>query len=99
MSDARNPEISVVVPLFNEQDNVGELHRRLTVVLGALGVPYEVVLVDDGSRDATPGRIDALREADPNLSAVSLSRNFGHQAAVSAGLDLARGRAVVVMDG
>jgi len=99
MSDARDPEISVVVPLFNEQDNVGELHRRLTDVLGALGVPYEVVLVDDGSRDATPGLIDALREVDPNLGAVSLSRNFGHQAAVSAGLDLARGRAVVVMDG
>ena len=91
--------VSVVVPLFNEEENVPELHRRLTASLGPLGVPYEIVLVDDGSRDATPGMIDNLARRDPHLAVVHLSRNFGHQAAVSAGLDHARGLAVMVMDG
>jgi dolichol-phosphate mannosyltransferase len=94
-----NINISVVVPLYNEEENVTELHRRLAAVLGSLGVPYEIVLVDDGSRDATPRLIDTLARRDPQLAVVYLSRNFGHQAAVSAGLDHARGRAVMIMDG
>src|SRR5262249_39210690 len=64
-----------------------------------LGPSYEILFVDDGSRDATPALLDALRAADPRLAVLTLSRNFGHQAAVSAGLDHARGRAVIVMDG
>src|SRR4051794_20078260 len=98
-SHGEAPEISVVVPLYNEQENVAELHRRLGLALGSLGVPYEIVFVDDGSRDATPRLIDELQGADPDLAVVHLSRNFGHQPAVSAGLDHARGRAVMVMDG
>jgi glycosyltransferase involved in cell wall biosynthesis len=93
------PEISVVVPLHDEQENLAELHRRLGVVLGSLGVPYEILLVDDGSRDDTARRIGQLQDSDPAVCSLHLSRNFGHQAAVSAGLDHARGRAVVVMDG
>ncbi len=93
------PDISVVVPLFNEQENTKELHRRLTQTLQTLNSPYEIVFVNDGSRDATPRLIDELQKSDPCLSAVHLSRNFGHQPAVSAGLDLAKGRAVMVMDG
>ena len=93
------PEISVVVPLFNEQENVTELHRRLARALESSGLTYEIVFVDDGSRDATPRLIDALHEADPSLSVVHLSRNFGHQPAVCAGLDHSRGRAVMIMDG
>jgi glycosyltransferase involved in cell wall biosynthesis len=93
------PEVSVVVPLYNEQENVAELYRRLRQTVRALGVPYEMVFVDDGSRDATPRLIDALGVADADLVTLHLSRNFGHQAAVTAGLDHARGRAVVVMDG
>jgi dolichol-phosphate mannosyltransferase len=93
------PEISVVVPLFNEAENVDELHRRLDVSLRSLEVPYEIVFVNDGSRDGTPTRLSAIHESDRNLAVVHLSRNFGHQAAVSAGIDHARGRAVVVMDG
>lgn len=95
------PEIalSVVVPLFNEQENLAELHRRLTETLAGLGVPYEILLVNDGSRDATPRLVRNLQDGDPHLKALHLSRNFGHQAAVSAGLDHAKGRAVVVMDG
>src|SRR3954470_17051591 len=94
-----HPEVSVVVPLYNEQENVRELHRRLTAALGSLGTPYEIVFVDDGSRDATAELIDGLQATDPNLAVVHLSRNFGHQPAVSAGIDHARGLAVAVMDG
>lgn len=97
--DGGKLDVSVVVPLFNEQETLPELHRRLSGVLGRLGVSYEIVLVDDGSQDATAARIDELLEMDPRLVALRLSRNFGHQSAVSAGLDHAKGRAVVVMDG
>ncbi len=93
------PVVTIIVPLSNEQENVAELHRRLGNVLESLGVPYEVLLIDDGSRDNTPRLIDELVERDRHVAVVHLSRNFGHQAAVSAGIDHARGRAVVVMDG
>jgi dolichol-phosphate mannosyltransferase len=93
------PVISVVVPLFNEEDNVAELHRRLEAALESLDVAYEVVFVDDGSRDETPSLLDSLRASDRNITCIHLSRNFGHQAAVSAGIDYGRGQALVVMDG
>src|SRR5262249_48825286 len=93
------PLLSVVVPLFNEQETVAALWGRLHAVLEQLGAPAEVVLVDDGSQDRTPRWIDALHERDERVVVVRLSRNFGHQAAISAGLAHARGRAVVVMDG
>ena len=96
---ALDVEISVVVPLYNEQETVRELYRRLSDVLRALEEPYEIVFVNDGSRDATPHRIDAIAGQDPSVVPVHLSRNFGHQAAVSAGLDHAKGRGVVIMDG
>ncbi|ODU01340.1 MAG: glycosyl transferase [Planctomycetes bacterium SCN 63-9] len=92
-------EISVVVPLYNEEETVGVLHRRLTDVLQSAGGAYELLFVNDGSKDDTPRRIDALAEADPRVVPIHLSRNFGHQPAISAGLDRARGRGVVVMDG
>jgi dolichol-phosphate mannosyltransferase len=91
--------ISVVVPLFNEERNVNDLHRRLKMTLRSLEVPYEILLVDDGSHDATPALIDELRAMDRNVACVHLSRNFGHQAAISAGIDHARGQALIVMDG
>src|SRR6476660_5131601 len=78
------PDISVVVPLYNEQENVGELHHRLELALRPLGTSHEIVFVDDGSRDETLARIEVLRESDVNLAVVHLSRNFGHQAAISA---------------
>ncbi len=93
------PDLSVVVPLFNEEENIQELHRRLSTVLGALGGSYELVLVDDGSRDSTPRLIDELARRDPHVTIIHLSRNFGHQPAVSAGIEHARGRAVMIMDG
>lgn len=93
------PELSVVVPLFDEQDTLPELYRRLTAVLRGMKLSYELVLVDDGSRDASAMLIDSYAATDRTVVAVHLSRNFGHQPAVTAGLDLARGRAVVVLDG
>jgi dolichol-phosphate mannosyltransferase len=96
---AQAPEISVVVPLFNEAENLAELHRRLSATLPRLGGGYELVLVDDGSHDATASMLRSLQQGDPHVTALFLSRNFGHQAALSAGLDHARGRAVILMDG
>jgi dolichol-phosphate mannosyltransferase len=93
------PELSVVVPLYNERENVRELHRRLSEALGRLDFPYEIMFVNDGSRDETPELIDALQEEDPQLTVLHLSRNFGHQPAVTAGIDRAKGRAVMIMDG
>jgi dolichol-phosphate mannosyltransferase len=93
------PLVSVIVPLCNEEGSVGELHRRLATVFEDSDVPYEIILVDDGSSDATGDRIDELAIEDDHLVVVHLSRNFGHQAAVSAGIDHARGRAVILMDG
>ena len=61
------PEISVVVPLFNEEENLAELHRRLTLSLGALDVRYELVFVNDGSRDSTAARLEELARIDPHL--------------------------------
>jgi dolichol-phosphate mannosyltransferase len=93
------PEISIVVPLYNEEENVRELHRRVTAAMEALGLSYELVLVNDGSRDSTPKLIQQLQAADARVAPVYLSRNFGHQAAVCAGIDATRGRAVFVIDG
>lgn len=93
------PMVSVVVPLRDEEAVVGELHRRLVAALEGSGVSFEIVLVDDGSTDDTGDRLDDLAVEDDRLVVVHLSRNFGHQAAVSAGIDHAAGRAVILMDG
>jgi len=90
--------LSVVVPVYNERETVDELCRRLAGALAPLG-PYEVVLVDDGSTDGTWDALRALAAADERLRLLRLSRNFGHQIALTAGLDTARGDAVVLIDG
>lgn len=92
------PELSVIVPCFNERAVLPELHRRLHAACTAAGVRFELLLVDDGSHDGTPDEIRRLAADDPAVRGVLLSRNFGHQAAVSAGYDHARGRAVLVLD-
>lgn len=93
------PALSVVAPLHDEEDVVPELVRRVVESCRALGVPFEFIVVDDGSRDGTIPRLTALSRTVPELRIVSLFRNFGHMSALSAGLSLARGDAVVVMDG
>lgn len=96
MPAASPVELSLVVPLYNEEENLPELRTRLGSLLDQY--PGEAVLVDDGSRDRTPEMLDELTADDPRFRAVHLSRNFGHQAAVAAGLQYSQGRAVVVMD-
>jgi polyisoprenyl-phosphate glycosyltransferase len=99
-NEATLPLISVVVPLFNEQDNVAHLVERLANTLNSLGKSYEVLLIDDGSGDATWIRIaNAAAQHHPRLRGLRLARHFGHQAALLAGLSRARGQAVVSMDG
>jgi dolichol-phosphate mannosyltransferase len=95
----KRPDLSVVIPLWNESSNLAALHLRLRRTLDRLAESHELVLVNDGSTDETPERLDAFSEADPTITVLHLSRNFGHQAALSAGLDFARGDAVIVLDG
>lgn len=93
------PTISVVLPVFNERENLDALVERLSPVLrSAAGDSYEVLFVDDGSRDGSSEMLDALCNAHPRFKAIHFSRNFGHQAALQAGLDESRGRAVALMD-
>jgi len=92
------PEYSLVVPIFNEEETLSELVRRLTLLLDALDGPAEVVLVDDGSSDRSYELMVAARETDPRFKVLRLSRNFGHQIAITAGMDVAAGNAVIVMD-
>lgn len=99
MVPAPRPAVSVVIPLFNEADNVEDLHRQLTESLELVGRPYEVILVDDGSTDATLERLLAVEGRDPRVRVLRLRRNFGQTAAFSAGFDHARGDVVVTSDG
>ena len=104
MSDPRDPSrasapvLSIVIPVFNEQENLRELHKRLQASFADLGIPYEVVLVDDGSGDQSRAIMRQLHSEDPRYCWLALSRNFGHQTAITAGMDHARGDAVVIMD-
>lgn len=92
------PSISVVAPAYNEQEVLGEFHQRVTDVLTKLGCEYEIVLVNDGSRDNTLALMHALRERDAHVTVVDLSRNFGKEIALSAGLDHTKGDVVVILD-
>ncbi len=93
------PRLSVVVPVYNEQENLHPLLDRLRPVLEALHEPYEIVFVDDGSRDGTADAVAQVAAQGPQVRLVRLSRNFGHQAALCAGLQHARGAAVITLDG
>lgn len=91
--------VSVVIPVFNEEDNVEILHERLKEVLDRLGSEYEIIYVDDGSTDGTLSLLERLQGKDPLVIVLSLRRNFGQTAAFAAGFDFARGDVVVTMDG
>jgi dolichol-phosphate mannosyltransferase len=96
MSEA--PELSVVIPAMNEEENVHAMHDRLVAALGGVVDGFEMVWVDDGSSDSTWEILTELAARDPRVRGLSFSRNFGHQTAVTAGVDAARGRAVVIID-
>ncbi|GIW87534.1 MAG: glycosyl transferase [Isosphaeraceae bacterium] len=94
------PDVSVLVPVFNEADNVEPLMAELTAALGPTGLDYEVIFVDDGSTDGTRSRLLRIQEADPlRVRVAVLRRNCGQTAALSAALDLARGRILIPIDG
>jgi glycosyltransferase involved in cell wall biosynthesis len=88
--------LSVVAPVFNEESTLTEFHRRVSAALAEL--PFELILVDDGSDDGSPGLIREIAASDPRVKAIFLARNFGHQVALTAGLDRAAGDAVVMLD-
>lgn len=92
------PELSVLVPVFNEADNIPLLIERLTPALERCAASHEIIFVNDGSQDATMAALRAAHARDPRVDAISFSRNFGKEVAIAAGLDHARGRAVVIMD-
>src|SRR5213080_1347453 len=93
------PRVSVVIPVFNEAENLADLHRELTASLGPLGQPYEILLVDDGSTDSSLERLLAIEAGDPRVRVLRLRRNFGQTAAFSAGFDHSRGEIIVTSDG
>jgi glycosyltransferase involved in cell wall biosynthesis len=98
MESAAHPEYSFVVPVYNEEEALPELLRRVAALLERMDGECEVILVDDGSSDRSYEVMAEGREQDPRFKLLRLSRNFGHQIAVTAGLDVAQGNAVIVMD-
>ena len=89
----------LVVPVFNEQDNIVELYEQVRRVMEPIGLTWGLLYVDDGSRDETVARLEQLRARDPRVQFLSFTRNFGHQAALLAGLEHAMGDCVITMDG
>ena len=92
------PTFSIIAPIYNEECCLDELHRRISEVMDQTHEPWELVLVNDGSRDASPEIIRRLAASDKRIRPVMFARNFGHQIAVTAGLDYSRGQAVVIID-
>ncbi|RME90313.1 MAG: glycosyltransferase [Anaerolineae bacterium] len=92
------PTIAIVLPVYNEGEIIERTHARLRAVVDALPYPCTIYYVDDGSTDDTPRRLAALAETDARVEVITLSRNFGHQAALTAGLDLADGDIVITLD-
>jgi glycosyltransferase involved in cell wall biosynthesis len=93
------PDLSVLIPVLNEESSVEKLARRVASVLDGIGRSFEIVFVDDGSNDETVARIRKAHEEDPRVKLIGFRRNFGKAAALCAGFDIARGRIVVTMDG
>ena len=94
-----SPALTVTVPIFNEEQNITPLYDKTRAAMDALGLPWELVLVDDGSRDGSPALLDEVAAKDPRVTVVHFSRNYGQTAAMMAGMDHARGDIIVPMDG
>ncbi|MEL7434236.1 MAG: glycosyltransferase, partial [Chloroflexota bacterium] len=91
-------DISVVIPVYNEEDNINPLYDELSSALNELGVSYEVIVIDDGSKDASFERLQALHERDPRWQIIQFRRNFGQTAGVAAGFEASRGKTVITID-
>ena len=92
------PVYSIIAPIYNEEGNIDALFERLSAVMEQIGEPWELIAVNDGSRDRSLELLRALHQRDPRVRVISFSRNFGHQIAVTAGLDYAAGQAVILID-
>lgn len=95
---AEHPTYSIVAPVFNEAQTLPHFYERVTKVMEDIGEPFEIVLINDGSRDKTYSILQEIHEKDARVRVIDFSRNFGHQIAISAGLDYAQGDAVIVLD-
>ncbi|HXG93939.1 MAG TPA: glycosyltransferase family 2 protein [Blastocatellia bacterium] len=96
--ESERPEISVFLPVYNEEENIEPLNEKLTQALDALGRPYEIIYVDDGSTDHSLTRLREIAERDERVRVIALRRNYGQTAAMSAGIDHARGEILIPMD-
>ncbi len=92
-------DLSIIVPIFNEEMNVVPLNNRIVKVLDGLGVSYEILYINDGSTDASAGILKGLSESNPSIKFIDFSRNFGHQIAITAGIEHASGTRLIIMDG
>ena len=90
--------ISIVIPLYNEQETIPELHRRLTDAMKNVNDSYEIIWINDNSKDDSLRVMKSFAEKDTHVKVIDFARNFGHQIAVTAGLDNCRGNAVVIID-
>jgi dolichol-phosphate mannosyltransferase len=97
-NDATNPVFSIIAPVYNEEPVLETLYQRMSTVMDGIGDTWELILIDDGSRDRSAEIIGELHARDPRVRGLSFSRNFGFQVAVTAGLDMSRGDAVVLID-
>jgi len=88
----------VVIPAYNEQEVIAETYKRLTGVMAGMGEPYELIFVNDGSSDSTARLVAEFSSSDPSVRLINFSRNFGHMAAISAGMEYARGQAIFIID-
>jgi polyisoprenyl-phosphate glycosyltransferase len=93
------PELSIVIPLFNEEKNLTALNERILKIIDITGRSWEIIYVNDGSRDQTAQLLESIASDNSNIKCISLTRNFGHQAALMAGLDHSAGDAIITMDG
>lgn len=100
-TSGRSPEldISVVIPLYNEEENIELLHNSLDEVLSKLGCEYEIIFIDDGSKDTTFKKLREIVDRDPHVRGIKFRANFGQSSATDAGFELARGEIIIVMDG
>ena len=91
--------LSVVVPIYNEEENIRAFHQAVSVVMDDIQESWEIVFVNDGSRDNSLSLLLEIQKQDPHVTVIEFSRNFGHQPALTAGLQTARGDAIMLMDG
>jgi polyisoprenyl-phosphate glycosyltransferase len=98
MSNTKQVDLSVIIPIYNEQGNIPELYKRLSEVAQKITNNYEFIFVNDGSKDASLISLIELSKQDSHVFYINFSRNFGHQIAVTAGLDFSSGKAVVIID-